>query len=108
MVLVFTAKGNVSQIADALYKYGLVLERPGLMWQSVLTSDSLIYHNPHEGQAPLQSTSSPSTSRWASPAITSKSVEIQRGAADAVFQNLRGEEDLPETYPGKHISIQGT
>lgn len=84
VVLVFTAKGNVSQIAEALLKYGLILERPGIMWKNVLNSDNLIYHNPHEGHAPLPATPSASASRWSSPAISSKSVEVQRGAADAV------------------------
>jgi hypothetical protein len=103
VVLVFTAKGNVSQIAEALLKYGLLLERPGIMWKTVLNCDGLIYHNPHEGHAPLPAT--PSTSRWSSPAVSSKSVEVQRGAADAVFQNLRGEEDLPETSPGTYLPL---
>jgi len=103
VVLVFTAKGNVSQIAEALLKYGLILEKPGIMWKTVLNGDSLIYHNPHEGHAPLPAT--PSASRWSSPAVSSKSVEVQRGAADAVFQNLRGEEDLPETSPGKYFPV---
>lgn len=74
------------------------------MWRNVLTSDSLIYHNPHEGHAPLPVAPSANSSRWTSPAVSSKSVDIQRNAADAVFQTLRGEEDLPETSPGEHTS----
>lgn len=102
-VLVFTAKGNVSQVADALFKSGLLLERPSPMWGPVLSSVNLIYHNPHHGQSLPVAQSAPS-SRWASPAVSAKSVETQRSSADTVFQKLRGEEDLPETSPGDNIS----
>jgi hypothetical protein len=51
-VLVLTAKGNVSQIADVLLKQGLPLEQPGSMWSLYFrANDKLIYHNPHEGVA---------------------------------------------------------
>ena len=99
-VLVLTAKGNVSQIADALLKQGLPLERPGSMWSPYFrANDRLIYHNPHEGAADTSALAGPS--RWVQPQVATKNVEIQRSAADAVFENLRGEEDLPETSPGR-------
>lgn len=101
VVLVLTAKGNVSQIADALLKQGLPLERPGSMWTPYFkANDKLIYHNPHEGAADTSALAGPS--RWVQPPVATKNVEIQRSAADAVFENLRGEEDLPETSPGKN------
>ncbi|KIM24131.1 hypothetical protein M408DRAFT_331903 [Serendipita vermifera MAFF 305830] len=102
-VLVLTAKGNVSQIADALLKQGLQLERPGPMWSPYFrNNDTLIYHNPHEGAVDSSTLAGPS--RWVQPPMATKNVEIQRSAADAVFENLRGEEDLPETSPGTNIS----
>ena len=73
------------------------------MWSSYFkVNDKLIYHNPHEGAAETTSLAGPS--RWVQPPMATKNVEIQRGAADAVFENLRGEEDLPETAPGKLVN----
>lgn len=104
-VLVFTVKGNVSAIADKLRQHGLTLERPGTMWeQAFKMSDPIIYHNPHEG-LPSLSKMSPSPaapSRWSTP-VAAKNVEVQRNAAEAAFQTLRGEEDLIETYPGQGL-----
>ena len=101
-VLVFTAKGNVSQVADSLLRSGLLLERPSPMWGPVLSNANLIYHNPHHGQSLPPAQPAPN-SRWVSPAVSAKSVETQRNSADTVFQKLRGEEDLPETSPGQHL-----
>ncbi|KAG8838251.1 hypothetical protein FRC18_005455 [Serendipita sp. 400] len=103
VVLVFTAKGNVSQVADSFLKSGLILERPSTMWAPVLTNINIIYHNPHHGQsvpAPTLNTAP----RYPTPSVATKNVEFQRSAADAVFQRLRSEEDLPETSPGINIS----
>jgi hypothetical protein len=103
-VLVFTVKGNVSAIADKLRGHGLILERPGGMWETVFKMDTVIYHNPHDGLPMLNKLSpSPSvSSRWSTPVAT-KNVEVQRNAAEAAFETLRGEEDLMETYPGQGL-----
>lgn len=104
-LLVLTAKGNISQIADVLLKQNLRLERPGSMWSPYFkVNDKLIYHNPHEG---IDTSAVAGPSRWVQPPMATKNVEIQRGAADAVFENLRGEEDLPETSPGEHQDYVG-
>jgi len=101
VALVLTAKGNVSQIADVLLKQGLTLERPGSMWSPYFrVNDKLIYHNPHEGLVDTPALAGPS--RWSQPPVAARNVEIQRSAADTVFENLRGEEDLPESSPGKY------
>jgi hypothetical protein len=108
VILVLTAKGNVSQIADMLYKNGMILERPGSMWSHIYTHEGLIYHNPHEGHVPPSGPSATAPARWSQPAIAAKNVEVQRETADYVFQNLRGEEDLPETSPGVTPNVAGS
>lgn len=108
VILVLTAKGNVSQIAELLYKNGLILERPGPMWSHIFTHEGLIYHNPHEGHVPPSASAAAGSARWSQPAVATKSVEVQRETADYVFQNLRGEEDLPETSPGVTPNVAGS
>jgi hypothetical protein len=39
------------------------------------------------------------SSRWSTPTISGKTVEVQRAQVDELFKNLRGGEELEETEP---------
>ena len=40
--------------------------------------------------------------RWSTPAVSGKSVEVQRSQVDELFKSLQGGDNLPETEPGKY------
>jgi hypothetical protein len=43
------------------------------------------------------------SSRWPTPAISGKTVEVQRAQVDELFKNLRGGEELEETEPSAYF-----
>ncbi|KAI0307676.1 SNF2 family N-terminal domain-containing protein [Multifurca ochricompacta] len=108
-VLIFTPKGNITVVGNFLRQSGLLLEHP----LSIPTH--VLYHNPHYpppgGHARALMTGSRTdysgpagnSSRWPTPTVSGKTVEVQRAQVDELFKNLRGGEELEETEPPPEI-----
>lgn len=112
-MLIHTPNGNIPIVSRYLRQSGLLLDHPSGVWDPGRLQQ-LLYLNPHNpppggharnfnigtsrcGQA--------GPNRWNSPAVSGKSVEVQRSQVDEVFKNMRSGDDLEETDPGASFMI---
>ncbi|KAI5124171.1 hypothetical protein M0805_000978 [Coniferiporia weirii] len=115
-MLVHTPNGNIPIVARYLQQSGLLLDHPSNVWDPTRLSQFL-YLNPHNpppgGNARLfgssssrQGYSGPGGSKWSTPMISGKSVEVQRNQVDEVFKSLKSGEELQETEPSSNIATR--
>jgi SWI/SNF-related matrix-associated actin-dependent regulator of chromatin subfamily A3 len=98
-------------VGNFLRQNGLLLEHP------LLIPTQILYHNPHNpppgghssavmaGSRTEYSGPGGSSSRWTTPTISGKTVEVQRAQVDELFKNLRGGEELEEMEPRAYSQI---
>ena len=114
-MLVFTPKGNIPVVSKYLEANGLYLDHPTLP-SDVQHASSGYYYNPHNpppgghargGQVlnrPGYAGPGGNTfSRWSTPAVAGRSVEVQRSQVDELFKSLRGGDELDEADPRAYI-----
>lgn len=116
-MLVYTPKGNITAVGNYLHQCGLFLDHPSPPYDIQRLSNYL-YFNPHNplpgGHRQTQALLPPRTpyvgpggnsSRWATPSVSGKTLEIQRSQVDELFKNLKSGDELMETEPGNLLSI---
>ncbi|EIN14061.1 hypothetical protein PUNSTDRAFT_95600 [Punctularia strigosozonata HHB-11173 SS5] len=116
-LLVYTPKGNIPVVGGYLSQHGLLLDHPTLS-QDYQRLSSAHYYNPHNpppgGHARNLLPNAPNrlgyassaNSRWSSPAVNCKSVEVQRSQAEELFKSLRNGDELEETEPSPCIATK--
>jgi hypothetical protein len=116
-MLVYTPKGNIPVVGDYLRQCGLLLDHPSPPYD-IHRLANYHYHNPHNpptggfNQAVfvpnrLGQASPVNNSRWSTPAMTGKSVEVQRSQVDELFKNLKDGDELAETEPSTSSPFSG-
>ncbi|KAI0673352.1 SNF2 family N-terminal domain-containing protein [Trametes maxima] len=117
-MLVYTPKGNIPVVSGYLHQHGLYLDHPTLPCDIEHVSSGYYYnpHNPPPGghqQAPLVNSNSrpgyigPGSSNyrpWSSPAVSGKSIEVQRSQVDELFKSLKGGDELDEADPPPEVA----
>jgi SWI/SNF-related matrix-associated actin-dependent regulator of chromatin subfamily A3 len=106
-MLVYTPKGNVPVVGNYLKQCNLFLGEPSLTYGIRLANYH--YFNPHTPSAgrddilmtfnPLTSPPERDHSRWTTPIITGKNIDVQRSQVDELFKSLKDEDELIETEP---------
>ena len=117
-MLVYTPKGNIPVVGDYLHQCGLLLDHPSAPYD-IHRLANYHYHNPHSpppgglNQAVvtpnrLGQGSPLNNMRWSTPAMTGKSVEVQRSQVDELFKSLKDGDELAETEPSQsyHFIIE--
>ncbi|OCB87871.1 hypothetical protein A7U60_g5006 [Sanghuangporus baumii] len=111
-MLIHTPNGNIPIVSRYLQQSGLLLDHPSSIWDPARLQQ-LLYLNPHNpppGGHARNFNIGPSRygqagpNRWNSPAVSGKSVEVQRSQVDEVFKTMRSGDDLEETDPGPNIA----
>ena len=106
-MLVYTPKGNVPVVGDYLKQCNLLLGEPSLSY-SMQRVANYHYFNPHTplgGRDDIimafNSLTSPERdhSRWTTPIINGKNIDVQRSQVDELFKSLNDENELVETEP---------
>lgn len=114
-MLVYTPKGNITVVGNYLHQCGLLLDHPSSPYDAQRLAN---YHycNPHNllpggHRQPLPPVrpgySGPggSSSRWTAPAVSGKTLEVQRSQVEELFKSLRSGDELYETEPGNTRSL---
>ena len=106
-MLVYTPKGNVPVVGNYLKQCNLFLGEPSLSY-SMQRLANYHYFNPHTPSGgrddvimAFNSLTSPERdhSRWTTPVINGKNIDVQRSQVDELFKNLKDEDGLVETEP---------
>lgn len=116
--LVYTPKGNISVVGNYLQQCGLFLDHPSPPYD-IQRLANYYYCNPHNPPPGGHRTVLPSgrpgyagpggnSSRWSTPAVSGKTLEVQRSQVDELFKSLKSGDELPETEPGKFLFIDGS
>jgi SWI/SNF-related matrix-associated actin-dependent regulator of chromatin subfamily A3 len=107
-MLVYTPMGNIPVVGNYLHQCGLFLDHPSPPYdiQRLTNYHYLNPHNPPPGGHSralfaANRIGPPVASRWTTPAVSGKSVEVQRNQVDEVFKSLKSGDDLVETEPSK-------
>ena len=107
-----TPNGNIPTVAAFFRQSGLLLDHPSSMWNPARVKQ-FHYTNPHNpppgGHVRMFDQSSqgrlgysgPGGSRWTAPAVTGKSVEVQRSQVDELFKSMIDQDNLAEYDPGE-------
>ncbi|KAL0951422.1 hypothetical protein HGRIS_008114 [Hohenbuehelia grisea] len=109
-MLVYTPYGNLPVVGKYLRDLKLLLDDPSSIWD--INPSQCAYINPHDpppgGHANSANAynSVNNVGRWSAPAVNSKSTEVQRSHAEAVFNNMRNDDDLPEADPPPDIATK--
>lgn len=106
-MLVYTPKGNIPVVGNYLHQCGLHLEHPLPPYDAPRIANYHYYnpHNPapggHNSMLQINRNHYPMTnqSRWTTPAVSGKSVEVQRSQVDELFKSLKSGDELEETEP---------
>ncbi|EIW86879.1 hypothetical protein CONPUDRAFT_46727 [Coniophora puteana RWD-64-598 SS2] len=114
--LVYTPKGNITVVGNYLRQCGLLLDHPSYPFdlQRLSNIPSHHYFNPHSpppgghraAQAlgrPNPAPGIPGGSRWGAPAVSGKTLEIQRSQVEELFKSMKSGDELPETVPPSHV-----
>ncbi|KAH7910699.1 SNF2 family N-terminal domain-containing protein [Hygrophoropsis aurantiaca] len=111
-MLVYTPKGNIPVVGSYLQQCGLYLDHPSPSYD-VNRRGNYHYCNPHNpppgGHRPSQSNrpgyAGPGgmSSRWNTPAISGKTLEVQRSQVDELFKSLKGGDELSQTEPALEV-----
>ncbi|KAF8222127.1 hypothetical protein L208DRAFT_1413871 [Tricholoma matsutake] len=115
-MLVYTPKGNIPVVGDYLHQCGLLLDHPSAPYD-IHRLTNYHYHNPHNpppggfNQAifvnnRLGQSSPLNNTRWSTPAMTGKSVEVQRSQVDELFKSLKDGDELVETEPSPDVATK--
>ncbi|KAL0580823.1 hypothetical protein V5O48_001199 [Marasmius crinis-equi] len=103
LMLVFTPKGNVPTVGNHLFSNRSLLDHPKHAEDIYFLRDKP-YHNPHNpppgGYNNVQPVLPPP--RWNTPAVASKSVDVQRSQMDDMFETLDNTK-VAETEPPPEI-----
>ncbi|EIW64254.1 uncharacterized protein TRAVEDRAFT_33062 [Trametes versicolor FP-101664 SS1] len=112
-MLVYTPKGNIPVVSAYMQQHGLLLDHPSLPSDIDHVSNTY-YCNPHNpppgghNRAPVINRPGymgPGSHRsWSSPAVSGKSIEVQRSQVDELFKSLKGGDELDETDPPPEIA----
>ncbi|KAI0361389.1 hypothetical protein OH77DRAFT_1417643 [Trametes cingulata] len=117
-MLVYTPKGNIPVVSAYMRQNGLYLDHPTLPSDIEHVSSSYYYnpHNPPPGghsRAPIinnrpgyMGPGGSSFKSWTSPAVSGKSIEVQRSQVDELFKSLKGGDELEEADPPPEIATQ--
>ncbi|KAF8167732.1 SNF2 family DNA-dependent ATPase [Crassisporium funariophilum] len=115
-MLVYTPKGNVPVVGNYLQQCSLLLDHPspGCDMQRLAHYHYYNPHNPPPGgfnRAIMASNRmnivpERDNSRWTTPAMTGKSVEVQRNQVDELFKNLKDGDGLLETEPSPEVATK--
>lgn len=109
-MLVYTPKGNITVVGNYLYQCGLYLDHPSDLQKLA----NCHYYNPHNpppggfrqasvcGRVPYAGPAG-SSSRWGTPAVSGKTLEIQRSQVDELFKSLKSGDELAETEPAFEV-----
>ena len=106
-MLVYTPKGNVPVVGNYLKQCNLFLGEPSLSY-SMQRLANYHYFNPHTPSGgrddiimAFNSLTSPERdhSRWTTPIINGKNIDVQRSQVDELFKSLKDEDGLVETEP---------
>ncbi|KAI6162042.1 P-loop containing nucleoside triphosphate hydrolase protein [Pisolithus thermaeus] len=109
-MLVYTPKGNITVVGNYLYQCGLYLDHPSDFHKLA----NCHYYNPHNpppggfrqasasGRVPYAGPGG-SSSRWGTPAVSGKTLEIQRSQVDELFKSLKSGDELAETEPAFEV-----
>ncbi|KAF8078787.1 SNF2 family DNA-dependent ATPase [Lyophyllum atratum] len=116
-MLVYTPKGNIPVVGNYLRQCGLLLDHPTPPYD-VHRLANYHYHNPHDpppgghnrailasnrlGYGPVGN----NNSRWTTPTMTGKSVEVQRNQVDELFKSLKDGDELTETEPSSEVATK--
>ncbi|KIO08431.1 hypothetical protein M404DRAFT_997356 [Pisolithus tinctorius Marx 270] len=109
-MLIYTPKGNITAVGNFLSQCGLYLDHPS----DPSKLANCHYYNPHNPplggfrQSPVSGRvhyAGPggSSSRWGTPAVSGKTLEIQRSQVDELFKNLKSGDELAETEPAFEV-----
>ncbi|KAG6854236.1 hypothetical protein C0991_009254 [Blastosporella zonata] len=116
-MLVYTPKGNIPVVGNYLRQVNLLLDHPTPPYDTQRLAN-YHYHNPHNpppgghnraimvqnrlyGAPPMNN-----NPRWTTPAMTGKSVEVQRSQVDEVFKSLKDGDELIETEPSPDVATK--
>ncbi|RDB28868.1 Helicase-like transcription factor CHR28 [Hypsizygus marmoreus] len=113
-MLVYTPKGNIPVVGNYLHQCGLLLDHPSPPYD-VQRLANYHYYNPHNpppgghNRAILASNRlgygpPANNTRWSTPAIAGKSVEVQRSQVDELFKSMKDGDELAETEPAPEIA----
>lgn len=107
-MLVYTPKGNIPVVGNYLHQCGLLLDHPSPPYD-VQRLSNYHYFNPHNpppgghrssfGAGRVAYGPPGNVGRWNTPAVSGKSVEVQRSQVDELFKSLKSGEELAETEP---------
>jgi hypothetical protein len=101
-MLVYTPKGNIPVVGNYLHQCGLFLDHPSAPYEMHRLTNQH-YFNPHNpppgGHRPQNRIYPQNSNRWSTPAISGKSVEVQRSQVDELFKSLKDGDELLETEP---------
>ncbi|KAL1748579.1 SNF2 family N-terminal domain-containing protein [Schizophyllum fasciatum] len=111
-LLVHTPKGNIPAVGHYFSQCSLWLSHMSAPFDLSRLS-SMHYFNPHDN--PLNPNFHTQHShrsynggggggRWSTPAVSGKSVEVQRSQVDELFKSLQGGDNLPETEPASEVA----
>ncbi|KAH8119928.1 SNF2 family N-terminal domain-containing protein [Phellopilus nigrolimitatus] len=114
-LLVHTPNGNIPIVSRYLQQSGLLLDHPSSVWDPTRLVHFL-YLNPHNPPPGGHARNFVGSSRigypgsgnnkWNTPAVSGKSVEVQRSQVDEVFKSLRDGDELEETEPSPDIATK--
>ena len=96
-------------VGNYLHSCGLFLDHPTSL-PDLLRHANYHYHNPHNPPPGGHNRGFPANrlgysppgnmiNRWSTPAISGKSVEVQRSQVDELFKSLKTGDELAETEP---------
>uniref|UniRef100_A0A0W0FGG1 Dna repair protein rad5 n=1 Tax=Moniliophthora roreri TaxID=221103 RepID=A0A0W0FGG1_MONRR len=107
LLLVYTPKGNIPPVGNFLYTSQLLLDHPTHAADIYMLKDRA-YYNPHNpppgGHNQNRHNAFATANRWTVPAVSGRSVEVQRSQVDELFQSLKRGDDIVETEPAPEIA----
>ncbi|KAK7059140.1 hypothetical protein VNI00_001766 [Paramarasmius palmivorus] len=106
ILLVYTPKGNIPPVGNFLYNNQLLLDHPTSPADIYALKDRAYFnpHNPPPGGHNQNRLGAFAANRWTAPAVSGRSVEVQRSQVDELFQSLKRGDDIVETEPTPEIA----
>ncbi|TFK56558.1 hypothetical protein OE88DRAFT_1649913 [Heliocybe sulcata] len=116
-MLVSTPKGNIPVVGNYFNRNGLLLDHPTYPFGRE-SLGNFPYHNPHNPppggfrnlfasqRLGFAGPGGSNMGRWSAPAVSGKSVEVQRSQIDELFKSLKSGDELAETQPTAEVSTK--
>ncbi|EPQ60504.1 hypothetical protein GLOTRDRAFT_113119 [Gloeophyllum trabeum ATCC 11539] len=116
-MLVSTPKGNIPVVGNYFHRNGLLLDHPTFPFDRQ-SLGSFPYYNPHNPppggfrniftnqRIGYAGPGGNNMGRWTTPAVSGKSVEVQRSQIDELFKSLKSGDELAETDPPAEIATK--